>query len=200
MAFAPAKAELRRKLRARRAALSDAEQKLAARHLAAHVGATRWFMACRRIACYLPSDGEIDPSLIIERIWRTGKNAFLPVLPRSSHHCLWFAPATPGMELAPNRYGIPEPQVDARALVHAQDLDLVLLPVVAFDVHGNRLGRGAGFYDRSLAFLRHRSHLRKPHRLGLAHDFQRVESLIADPWDIPLDGVVTDRAVYYADS
>lgn len=197
MAPATSKAELRRKLRARRAALSDAEQKLAARHLAARVGATRLFMACRRIACYLPSDGEIDPSLIIERIWRTGKNAFLPVLPRSSHNRLWFAPALPGMELAPNRYGIPEPQVQARTLVRAQDLDLVLLPLVAFDVRGNRLGRGAGFYDRSLAFLRYRAHLRKPYRLGLAHDFQRIESFAADPWDIPLDGVITDRAAYY---
>jgi len=200
MARAPSKAALRRQLRARRAALSDSEQALAAQRIAAHVGATRWFMAARRIACYLPNDGEIDPSLILERIWRTRKHAFLPVLPRPARDRLWFAPAVPGMELARNRYGIPEPRVRARELLSADALDLVLLPLVAFDIRGNRLGRGAGFYDRSLAFLRLREHLRKPRLLGLAHDFQRVDALTADSWDVRLDGIVTDQAVYYADS
>lgn len=125
------------------------------------------------------------------------KQAFLPVLSRLSHDRLWFAPAEPGMELRPNRFGIPEPQVSRRDLVRAEDLDLILLPLVAFDARGNRLGRGAGFYDRSLAFLRFRRYLRKPHLLGLGHDFQRVPRLRADSWDVPLEGVVTDRAVYY---
>src|SRR5205814_709954 len=95
-----------------------------------------------------------------------------------------------------NRLGIAEPKVSARDLVRAEDVDLVLLPVVAFDARGNRLGRGAGFYDRSLAFRRHRRHLQRPHLLGLAHDFQRVAAVPVDAWDVPLDGVITDRAVY----
>ena len=103
------------------------------------------------------------------------------------------------MELAPNRYGIPEPRVSARELMKAEDLDLVLLPLVAFDKRGNRLGRGVGFYDKTLAFLHRRRHLRKPHLLGLAHDFQRLSAVPTDDWDVPLDGVVTDRAVYYTE-
>lgn len=194
------KTQLRQRLRAERRALSRDEQRQAADRLLANVAATRLFRVSRRIACYLPSDGEIDPSLIIERIWRMRKQAFLPVLSPLSHERLWFARATPGMELRPNRFGIPEPRTSAGELVRAEELDLILLPLVAFDRKGNRLGRGAGFYDRSLAFLRYRRYFRKPHLLGLAHDFQRVPSVSNDAWDVPLDGVVTDRAVYYMTS
>lgn len=200
MARAPSKSELRRELRARRAALSNAEQKLAARRLAARVGGTRLFRACERIACYLASDGEIDPSDVIERIWRTHKTAYLPVLSDRGGARLRFAPIVPGAELTPNRYGIPEPRVPARALVRAPELDLLLLPLVAFDAQGNRLGRGAGYYDRTLAFLRARRFLRKPRVLGLAHDFQRVDAVPTDSWDVPLDGIVTDRAVYLTET
>lgn len=195
----PSKTELRKQLRARRAQLPPEAQRFAAQRVVAHLAGTRLFRASRRIACYLPNDGEIDPSRIIERIWRVGKTAYLPVLSRLPHDRLWFAPAAPGMELVPNRYGIPEPRVPARELVRAEQLDLILLPLVAFDAGGNRLGRGVGYYDRSLAFLRDRRFLRKPHLLGLAHDFQRVPALPVEPWDVPLDGVITERAVYYSD-
>jgi len=192
------KAALRARMRAARAQLPLSEQRVASERVTAHLIATRLFLVSRRIACYLPSDGEIDPSGIIDRLWRMRKDVFLPVLSRLRHDRLWFAPAMPGMELVPNRFGIPEPKVTARELVRAQEIDLILLPLVAFDIHGNRVGRGAGFYDRSLAFLRHRRFLRTPHVLGLAYDFQRVAKITADPWDVPIDGVVTDRSVYYA--
>lgn len=185
-------------MRAARIQLSRDERRLAAERVAANLTASRLFLVSRRIACYLPSDGEVDTDDIIERMWRMRKHVFLPVLSRMRHDRLWFAPATPGMELAPNRYGIPEPKVVARDLVRAQELDLILLPLVAFDARGNRVGRGVGFYDRSLVFLRHRRHLRKPHLLGLAYDFQRAAKIDADRWDVALDGVVTDHAVYLA--
>jgi 5-formyltetrahydrofolate cyclo-ligase len=193
-----AKTDLRRDLRAQRAALSRAQQARAARALDVHVSETRLFNVCRRIACYLPADGEIDPARVMERIWGLNKLCYLPVLSRIEHDRLWFAPALPGARLRPNRYGILEPVTLARNLVRAQKLDLILLPLVGFDAHCHRLGMGKGFYDRSLEFLAHRQCWRKPHILGLAHDFQRVEALPADPWDVPLQGVVTDKAFYAA--
>lgn len=194
------KIELRTSLRAKRNALTRDEQALAGKRLVANLATTRLFRVSRRIACYLPNDGEIDPSDVIERVWRLRKELYLPVLSRIGSDRLWFAPAHAGAERTTNRLGISEPRVHARELVRAEDLDLILMPLVAFDVRGNRLGRGAGFYDRSLAFLRHRRYLRKPHLLGIAHDFQRVAAVPVDAWDIPLDGIVTDRAVYYATS
>lgn len=192
------KSDLRRHLRAQRSALTPEQQARAARALAQHVIGTRLFQVCRRIACYLPADGEIDPAHVIEHIWGINKVCYLPVLSRIARDRLWFAPALPGARLAPNRFGILEPVTPARNLVRAQKLDLILLPLVGFDTTGRRLGMGKGFYDRSLEFLVHRQGWRKPHILGLAHDFQRVDGLPADSWDVPLQGVVTDKAFYSA--
>ncbi|MFB3087409.1 MAG: 5-formyltetrahydrofolate cyclo-ligase, partial [Acidiferrobacterales bacterium] len=107
-----------------------------------------------------------------------------------------FAPAAPGTVLVANHFGILEPAAGRRDLVRAQKLDLILLPLVGFDPRGNRLGVGAGFYDRTLAILRHRKHWRKPHLIGLAHDLQRIDQLDSDPWDIALQAIVTDEQVY----
>jgi len=169
---------------------------LASERLTFNVTHSHQFRVSRRISCYLANDGEIDPQAVMERMWDMRKTCYLPVLPRLSGDYLWFAPAEPGTPLAQNRFGIPEPVVPARDLVRAQQLDLVLLPLVGFDENGNRLGMGGGFYDRSLLFLRNRKIWRKPNLIGIAHDFQRVDSLAAKPWDMPLDTVITDRAVY----
>jgi 5-formyltetrahydrofolate cyclo-ligase len=190
------KSNLRQKLRARRRALSADEQRQAARRLAVNLTGTRLFLTSRRVACYLPNDGEIDSALVIKHIRRLRKILYLPVLSRLSHDRLWFAEAGPKTKLVSNRFGIPEPVVKSCDLVRAQELDLILMPLVGFDDKGNRLGMGGGFYDRSLEFLRHRNHWRKPHLLGIAYDFQRVNGLVADPWDIPLQGVITDQAIY----
>jgi 5-formyltetrahydrofolate cyclo-ligase len=192
------KSDLRRTLRAQRNALSVEEQRLAARHLATNVVSTHLFRTSRRIACYLPNDGEIDTRLIIEHIHRLRKICYLPVLSRLSHDRLWFAKTAPGTRLVPNRFGIPEPVVSARDHVRAQQLDLILMPLVGFNSHGNRLGMGGGFYDRSLEFLRYRRRWCRPHALGLAYEFQRVTGLQADPWDIPLQGVITEQSVYFS--
>jgi len=191
------KAELRKAMRARRASLAPALQRTAAKRVLSHLVRTPEFRASRRIACYLPDDGEIDTRPLIERMWRAGKEVYLPILAWVPRRRLWFARFTPDTELVRNRLGIPEPHVAPRERVSAARLDLILLPLVAFDPSGNRLGRGAGFYDRSLAFLRGRRFLRRPHLFGLAHEFQRVPAVPVDPWDVVLDGVVTDRAVYY---
>ena len=191
------KTDLRRSLRTRRKSLSVEEQRSAARRLTANVVRTHLFLTSRRIACYLPNDGEIGTRGVIEHVGRLRKTCYLPVLSRLSHDRLWFARIGGDTEFTPNRFGIPEPVVEARELVRAQELDLILMPLVGFDDRGNRLGMGGGFYDRSLEFLRHRRHWRKPHVLGLAYDFQRVNGLMPDPWDIPLQGVATDQAVYF---
>jgi 5-formyltetrahydrofolate cyclo-ligase len=188
--------KLRRELRARRQELTAPEQTHAAHLLSAQLVATRQVRVSRRIAVYLPNDGEIDPVPFMARLWKMKKTCYLPILSRLRHDRLWFAPFTQDTPLAPNRFGILEPVVPARAWVRAPELDLILMPLVAFDPHGNRLGMGGGFYDKSLAFLRQRSRWHKPHLIGLAHDFQRVKKLEACAWDVPLQGVVTDHATY----
>ncbi len=132
----------------------------------------------------------------MQRMWRMRKRCYLPVLSRLSRDRLWFAPVTSRTRFMSNRFGIPEPVTPARMWLRAQELDLILMPLVGFDLHGNRLGMGGGFYDRSLAFLRSRRCWIRPKLLGLAHDFQRLGSIAPSPWDVPVQGIVTDRAVY----
>jgi 5-formyltetrahydrofolate cyclo-ligase len=74
-------------------------------------------------------------------------------------------------------------------------LDLILTPLVAFDDQGNRLGMGGGFYDRTLAYLGRRKHWKKPRLIGTAHAFQQVARLPHESWDVPLHGVVTEKAL-----
>ncbi|MFQ6021940.1 MAG: 5-formyltetrahydrofolate cyclo-ligase [Acidiferrobacterales bacterium] len=190
------KLELRRALRVKRTALSPAKQARAAEQLAANVTGTEFFQASQRVACYYPNDGEIDTRSIMERIWDLGKTCYLPVVPEARDGTLWFAPVQPDTPLSPNRVGIPEPVVVEDLFVRASMLDLVLLPLVGFDSNGNRLGMGGGYYDRSLAFLREQGDRRRPYLIGLAHDFQRVDQLPESPWDVPLDMVITDKAIY----
>ena len=75
-------------------------------------------------------------------------------------------------------------------------LDLVLVPLVAFDARGVRLGMGGGYYDRSFAYLNFRSRWRRPRLIGVGFDFQRAESISPQPWDVCLDGVITERGFY----
>ena len=81
-----------------------------------------------------------------------------------------------------------------RAASRSHRLDVVLVPLVAFDRRGTRLGHGAGYYDAAFAF-RHRSRRTRPVLVGLAHAFQEVDHIDEREWDVPLDVVVTDRAV-----
>ena len=192
----PSKSQLRRRLREMRNRLTPQEQNAAAARLVTRFVTSPLFRSSRRIACYLPNDGEIDPTPLIERLWKMKRQCFLPVLSRLSRDRLWFAQVLPDTPLAPNRFGIPEPVVTAGSLLRAQELDLILMPLVGFDLKGNRLGMGGGFYDRSLEFLRHRRNWHKPRLIGLAHECQRLATLAPEPWDIPLQGVVTDRAIY----
>ena len=75
-------------------------------------------------------------------------------------------------------------------------LDLVLVPLVGFDDQGTRLGMGGGFYDRSFATRLFRRYWRKPRLIGVAYELQRVAHLDRQPWDVALDGVVTEQRLY----
>lgn len=192
----PSRSELRTRLRARRRALSPAQRKLKALALTRRLVGQPLFLRARRIACYLPVDGEVDTVLLMRRAWAMGKQIYLPILTASG--ALRFAPYSPGRKLRGNCFGIPEPVCHPRAQRSGRQLDLVLAPLVGFDHTGNRLGMGGGYYDRSFAYLLHRRHWQKPQLLGLAYECQRVAKLTRHSWDVPLTGVVTEQHIHFA--
>ena len=105
-----------------------------------------------------------------------------------------FARYDPGLSLARNRFGIAEPARDAPT-VAARFLDAVLLPLVAFDAAGTRLGSGAGYYDRCFAYRAARRTWHAPLLVGVAFASQEVAALQRQPWDVPLDAVVTEQGL-----
>ena len=196
----PTRSELRRRLRAERQALTDEAHRHAALQLVRTAAGSAIFRNADRIAFYFPNDGEPDVLPLLERAQRMRKRCYLPVLNTLASDRLWFVPYEPGERLALNRFGIPEPDRGPRRRVAATRLDLALIPLVAFDPQGNRLGMGSGFYDRTLAYLARRHHWRRPLRLGVAFEFQRVDRIEAAAWDIPLDGCLTEQRLYLFDS
>jgi 5-formyltetrahydrofolate cyclo-ligase len=190
--------QLRRMLRKARRALSNSEQRQAARGLYRQLAQHPLFRRAKHISLYLPTDGEIDPRLLLRAAQRRGKATYLPVLSAWPRTKMVFQRIRPGEKLRPNRFRILEPRVNQAKQRKVWALDLVLLPLVGFDEHGGRLGMGGGFYDRSLAYLARRKNWRKPTLLGLAHECQKVEKLAQASWDVPLQGTVTDRKWYFA--
>ena len=90
--------------------------------------------------------------------------------------------------LAKNRYGILEPQ--GSTSVELTDFDMLLMPLVAYDRLGNRLGMGSGYYDRHLESLRDS---KTPLRVGIAYSAQEIEPMDKNIWDISLHGVVNEH-------
>lgn len=192
--------QLRRMLRNARRALTPREQRQAAIGLYRQLAQHPLFRRARHISLYLPTDGEIDPRLLLRAAQRRGKATYLPVLSAWPRTKMVFQRVRPGDKLLPNRFRILEPRADAHRQRKVWALDLVLLPLVGFDNEGGRLGMGGGFYDRSLAYLARRKSWRKPTLLGLAHACQQVDRLAQASWDVPLAGTVTDNQWYVAET
>lgn len=183
--------KLRRSLRAARQALSGDYRHDAALIAANLLCSHRWYRGSRRIGFYSPVGSEFDTSALMLLARHDGKQLFLPSIVRPAVR-LRFIHARPHAAYCVNRYGIPEPvSRTTRDFISARNLDLVLVPLLGFDASGNRLGTGAGYYDRSFDF-KLRLTGRRPRLVGLAYDCQEVKKLAANSWDVPLDAVVTE--------
>ncbi|MDX7986562.1 5-formyltetrahydrofolate cyclo-ligase [Xenorhabdus sp. 12] len=142
-----------------------------------------------KIAVYLSFDGELDTSPLIQQLWRQNKQVYLPIIHPFSQHHLLFLRYSPESPLVRNRFNIEEPLLDVRHVLPVSELDIMFIPLVAFDSKGQRLGMGGGFYDRTLAKWQEQ----KFYPIGLAHDVQLVETLPSEKWDIPLPEIITPR-------
>lgn len=155
-----------------------------------YIVSTPWFRRSRRIAFYQAIQGELDPSHLMRCAWKMHKTCYLPICYPLNRQSLLFMPYFSGEKLQLNRYGILEPCIGTHAFCKPFALDLVFMPLVAFDREGNRLGWGKGYYDRTFAYLRRFPLQSKPLLVGLAYGFQEVEQILAQPWDIPLHKII----------
>jgi len=172
-------------MRQQRKRLSDQAQCQASRNLAMQARHCYRALNAQRILSYAPFAGEISPH---NMPLSSAANIYLPRITNYSQNRMCFYQAGKSQT---NRFGIREP-VPTNKILPANAFDLILLPLVAFDRNGARLGMGAGFYDRALASLTHQVGTR-PYLLGISHHFQEVKGLTKAAWDVPLDAILTDR-------
>jgi len=185
------RAALRATIRARRRAVPAADRLRAAAGLTVHLYEVPGLAHARRIAGYWAVDGEVSLHALLSAPMLSGPDAADYCLPCiEPDRSLSFRAWKPGQPVEANRYGIPEP-VDGERLLPEQ-IDVVLVPLLGFDRRGNRLGSGAGFYDRSFAFLRGQSRPAGTLLVGVAYSGQEVDALPAEDWDVPLDFVATE--------
>lgn len=190
------KQELRRQLIQQRLALSPQQIQQASQVICDKIIDHPLFFNSQRIAFYLAAKGEVDLQLLITRMQALGKKYFLPVLEPRKLNYLLFVLYEPGEALFVNRFGILEPAICVSKIAEPDTLDLVITPLVAFDKNLHRLGMGGGFYDRTFNFLRDDLKKGKPTLLGVGYEFQKVSQLKPNAWDISLDAVITEKAIY----
>jgi 5-formyltetrahydrofolate cyclo-ligase len=147
------------------------------------------FRRASHLALYLSHGSELDTTPLLRHCLAAGKAVYVPRV--LDGHRLRFERYGEAVPLRRNRYGIREP-ARRGPLRGASRLDLVVLPLTAFDAQGHRLGAGGGYYDRAFA-LRRGS---RPRLVGYAHALQQAASLPAEPWDVRLDAVVTDKTLH----
>jgi 5-formyltetrahydrofolate cyclo-ligase len=182
--------ELRQRLGERRRTLTPPERMAAAQGLRRCLERLPEYLTDARVAGYWASHGELPLNLVIPPLAARGQQFLLPVIGADKR--LRFAPWQVGDDVQPNRHGIPEP-LAPRELLEPFQLDLVFVPLLAFDRHGHRLGYGGGYYDRSFAFLNKQVRPTEPLLVGIAYAFQELPQIDAAAWDVPLDFIATDH-------
>ena len=177
-----------------RKSLPTSEQKAASHEIVEKAKKIPFFQESQLIAFYKPINGEVNCNELIEYAWQQNKTVLLPVL---TANFMKFVSYEDHHVLVENHYGIKEPVATPENTYKASDLDLVFVPLVGFDTQKNRLGMGKGYYDKTFSFRREESSKsKKPFLVGLAYGFQKVDEIHTHPWDVSLDMVITEKAIY----
>ena len=188
---------LRRQMRQLRRQLSATARDQAHRQFARLLSGSHRLRPEQRIGVYIAYGHEADLHYVIDVARRRGCLLYLPVITDFRHSRMRFVRYRTDSVMRVNRYGIAEPDPRHADVIPVRKLDLILLPLVAFDARGWRLGSGAGYYDRALHHLRAGRRWRRPKLIGVGYECQRVARLQPDAWDVPLDGMLTERGLRY---
>ncbi len=184
--------DIRTKILQQRSALSAREIADHSQQACTHIANSDIWHSSQHIAFYIAQKGEMNPDPLRQLATQQGKTCYLPALAGSQHNELVLVRYTAKDPLPLNRYRIPEPEQDPLKIIEPSKLDLVIVPLVAYDLYGSRLGMGLGFYDRTFAFLNHTKRPHHPLLIGLAYTFQQEDHLPRADWDVPLDWIATE--------
>ncbi len=144
------------------------------------------YQRARRIACYVSIKNEVDTRTVIQKTIGSGKQVGVPVTREEGS--MDFQEILGLSDLRPVRYGLREPVPNPKMVLLPHTIDLVLIPGIAFDRLGHRIGSGGGYYDRFLAQT-------EAVRIGLSYGFQIIDRVPAEPHDVKMDLIITENEV-----
>jgi 5-formyltetrahydrofolate cyclo-ligase len=176
---------------ARRRSQNVAQRALAARAVADAIATTHWLGPGKRIGLYASMPQELGTAPLIELARRRGCSIYLPRITNFRARRMRFVPMSTSTRQ--HSFGMHEPEGDT--WIGARFLDTIFVAGVGFDRRGARLGHGAGFYDRALAFRRQRNHWHGPRLVALAYSFQVVPFIPVAEHDVFMDFIVTERGI-----
>ena len=171
-----------------RNALSPSEVQYKSKLIAANLFKLKIFRDSDHIAIYHPVHNEVETIQIQEEALKLGKIVYYP---RVAGNLITFHRISNITQLIPGAYSIPEPPFSAK-VVPLNSIDLFIIPGVCFDVTGNRIGFGKGYYDRTLKFTDNNK------KIGLAYSFQVVSRIRTDMYDLPVGYIVSENGVINA--
>ncbi|WP_228553054.1 5-formyltetrahydrofolate cyclo-ligase [Pseudoalteromonas sp. PPB1] len=193
--IASSRKDIRKSIRKLRNSLTEQQQIEASKKLTINFFQHTKPTKNARIGVYLENDGELRTNVLIQSLWSKGVDLYLPVIHPFSGVTLLFQKYEKNSPMKQNRYAILEPELNCSQICPLAQLDYLLLPLVAFDDSGNRLGMGGGYYDRTLARY-YRENWQQPKLIGLAHECQKVSALPTEAWDVPLPTIITPQHCY----
>jgi 5-formyltetrahydrofolate cyclo-ligase len=188
---------LRKSLRRQRLALPLHSRRHAEKSIVRQIRRQPKFIGSRKVGLYIDAFGEVPTDALIKLCFKLHKSVYLPVVHLENKPLAWSRVTQHqwrNKRMTRHRFGMKQPFKQRG--ISVKSLDLLFMPLVAFDPKGHRLGMGGGFYDRTLAHCasvqeRRKLQPSKPLRVGVAYDFQRIETIQSNTWDISIHSVVT---------
>ena len=188
--------EIRNIIKEKRSQLSEKELHLTSKAITERIRSFKFPKELTKIGIYYAVNNEVDVHPLCKILWQESKIVYLPIVEKKK---LLFGEYRDTSNLKNNRFKIPEPIVGIESQISAFELDLIFMPLVAFDPMGNRIGMGGGFYDRTLDNKQLDNDLKKPILVGVAYEFQKQNKIQPNSWDIPLDMIFTESKIYHSD-
>jgi 5-formyltetrahydrofolate cyclo-ligase len=187
---------VRARLRALRLAIRPAYARRAALLIAHHAQRAGLLRPGTRVGAYIAMPGEMPTRPLIDAARASACEIYLPRILDLRSRRMQFLRWRPRDVLLRHRYGLSQPERSRSRAIPPRRLDVVFVPLLGVDASGTRIGMGAGFYDRHFAFRLRSSAWRRPRLIGIAYDLQRVDRLERAPWDVPLDGILTESGMH----
>ena len=180
------KEEIRRKIKSRRDELQTYEVLKRSNEIIANLKKLPEFKEATNIACYISFNNEVYTHGLIKE-YVNKKRVFVPVIDRERKEII-LSHLKDWKELSSGAYGILEPRKEFLRIGRYGDIQLIIVPGIAFDEKGNRIGYGGGYFDRLLKKL-------KAKKVALAYDFQILKEIPNEEHDVRMDVIVSEKRI-----